>query len=242
MPILVLGGSGGIGHNVVHQLLERGIEVRAIVRSTGKVSAEFSTNPKLKIIQGKLLELSVEQLAEHVQGCDTVIACLGHNLTFRGMFLSGLIVRDATSLLAKAIASTKPARPVKFIEVNTVGIDNPDHTGFPRGLFEKGFIGTLKLILPPFKDSQKSMDYFVSEIGTTNPYIEWCVVRPDSLTDEKKVSEYELHPSIMNSIFSPKISSRENVAHFMCELALNEQTWGEWKFKYPIILNKQSTA
>ena len=97
----------------------------------------------------------------------------------------------------------------------------------------------LRLLLPPHVDNEKAADHLRTEIGQDHRAVEWSVVRPDNLTNEKTVSDYELHSSPTRSaIFNPGVSSRMNVAHFMAELVTNDATWNKWKGQMPVIYNQ----
>ena len=52
-----------------------------------------------------------------------------------------------------------------------------------------------------------------------------------------EVSKYTLHEGLVNDLFRPGKTNMANVAHFMCELATNPQTWADWKGKLPVIVN-----
>jgi len=68
--------------------------------------------------------------------------------------------------------------------------------------------------------------------------IEWAAVRPDNLTDENGVTDYEVHPSPTRSaIFDAGLTSRINVGHFMADLIMDDDTWNKWKGKMPVIYN-----
>jgi len=72
--------------------------------------------------------------------------------------------------------------------------------------------------------------------------VEWAVVRPDGLIDEKNISLYEIHPSPTRSaIFNAGKTSRINVAYFMTDLIMDNQTWNQWKVKMPVIYNTESS-
>ena len=71
--------------------------------------------------------------------------------------------------------------------------------------------------MPPAKDNQQAADFLYDHIGTNNPFVQWAVVRPDTLL-EGDVSEYTLHEGLVNSLFAPDSTNMANVAHFMCEL------------------------
>nr|MEE4268197.1 NAD(P)H-binding protein [Candidatus Krumholzibacteria bacterium] len=69
---LVVGASGATGRLLVQQLLDRGLNVKAIVRSPNGVPGIFTSQGRLAVIQGSVLDLSDADLAEHVAGCVAV--------------------------------------------------------------------------------------------------------------------------------------------------------------------------
>jgi len=82
MRVLVLGGSGNVGKLVLQQLLGRGHEVHAIVRTPEAMPATLTSEPKLSLIKANLLDLSVDDLATRLKGCDAIVCTLGHNLNY----------------------------------------------------------------------------------------------------------------------------------------------------------------
>ena len=73
--------------------------------------------------------------------------------------------------------------------------------------------------------------------NNNNNKLEWCVVRPDELVDDKDVSSYVLSGKPEGSLFGGGTSSRINVAHFMTELVTTESVWSKWKFHMPVLKN-----
>ena len=55
--VLLVGGTGRTGRRVLQQLLDRGVSVRAIVRSGGKLPPDVAGNPNLTVIEASLLSL-----------------------------------------------------------------------------------------------------------------------------------------------------------------------------------------
>lgn len=96
-------------------------------------------------------------------------------------------------------------------------------------------------VLPPAKDNQRAADFLLEEIAPDDAFVEWAVVRPDSLL-EGEVSEYALHEGLVNSLFAPGSTNMANVAHLMCELVTNPKTWADWKGKLPVITNARRRA
>ncbi|KAL1919187.1 uncharacterized protein VTP21DRAFT_2569 [Calcarisporiella thermophila] len=243
MRVLVVGGTGNVGKLVLQQLLDRDIKVRAIVRSPDSLAATLASNPKLCLIKASLLDLSEDELIAHVKGCDAVISTLGHNLNYAGVPFLGIwapphdLVLRASKMICCAIEKIRPATPIKFILLNTVGVENPVGTDtHVRSRFEKTVVSLLKTLIPPYTDNVLSAGYISKEIKTGHPYIEWTVVRPDSFIDGD-ISEYTLSESIRHPFYIPDRTTKANIAHFMCELVVNLETWSKWRFKMPVIFD-----
>ncbi len=240
MTTLVVGATGATGRLLVGQLLSRGENVRAIVRSPEKLPEELINNNRLTVIRASVLELSDSELSQHVKGCRAVASCLGHNLSMKGIYgQPRRLVTDAARRLCQAVEASNPERPAKYVLMNTVGNRNRDiHE--PISIGQRVVIGFLRLLLPPQADNEQAADYLRTRIGQGNKAIEWSAVRPDSLIDEDHVTEYEVYPSpIRSAIFNPGKTSRINVARFMAELITNEDTWNAWKGQMPAIYNKE---
>jgi hypothetical protein len=100
----------------------------------------------------------------------------------------------------------------------------------------------IRLLVPPHADNEQAADYLRTEIGDHDPAIEWVAVRPDTLTDETAVTDYDVHPSpVRSAIFNPGKTSRINVAHFMADLITGDATWERWKGQMPVLYNRVSS-
>ena len=114
------------------------MSVRAIVRSAGRLPEEVSADAGLTVVEADLLSLSDENLRGLVQGCDAVISCLGHNTTLKGIFGSPRdLVTRATTRVCRAIEALQPARPVRFVLMSSVSVNQPAGRDTRRGRFEK---------------------------------------------------------------------------------------------------------
>ncbi|MFO0756607.1 MAG: hypothetical protein U0359_08960 [Byssovorax sp.] len=91
-------------------------------------------------------------------------------------------------------------------------------------------------LVPPARDNQQAADYLRDTIGSNDPFLQWTVVRPDSLR-EGEISAYAVHAGLVKSLANPGDTAMANAAHFMCELITNEETWETWRFKLPVIIN-----
>jgi len=235
--VLIVGGTGRTGGRVLTQLLERGVAVRAIVRSAARLPEGVAASPLLTVVEADPLSLPTEALQRHLEGCDTVISCLGHNLNIKGILGPPFdVVVRAVSNLAHAVEAMQPSRPVRFILMSTVSVNRPEMADVHRGKGERVFLWAVRGLMPPARDNQRAADFLAREIGPSNPYVEWVVVRPDTLLDGD-VTDYSLHDELVSSIFRPDETNMANVAHFMCELTTDEPAWQRWKCSMPVVVN-----
>jgi nucleoside-diphosphate-sugar epimerase len=238
---LIVGATGMTGRSLVEQLLGKNHRVRVVVRSSHKLSGEVLENPNMTVIGASVLDLTDQEMAEHVKGCDAVVSCLGHVLNLKGMFGEPKkLCTDATRRLCEAIDRNNSSKPTKFILMNTVGVRNPD-LDEKRTWFERSLVTVLRHTLPPHRDNETAAEYLRETVGKDNKRIEWCAVRPDSLIDAE-VSRYEIKESPSTGILSGRPTTRSNVAHFMTRLIEDEELWNRWKFRMPVIMNSAENA
>jgi nucleoside-diphosphate-sugar epimerase len=238
MNILIVGASGATGRLLTEELLKRGQFVKVVVRSPEKLPAAIRNHDNLTLIQASILDLSDAEMEQLVEGCDAVASCLGHNMSFQGLYgQPRKLVTDATRRLSAAIRANRPEKPTKFVLMNTVGNRNRD-LNEPLSFAEKSVAGLLRVLLPPYADNEQAADYLRSAVGQDDELIEWAAVRPDSLIDEDEVTPYELYPSPTDSaIFGAGKTSRINVGYFMADLITDEACWDKWKGQMPVIYN-----
>jgi uncharacterized protein YbjT (DUF2867 family) len=235
--VLLVGGTGRTGRRVLEQLLSRGINVRAIVRSAEKLHAGVAERPGLSVVEADLLALSDEELLRQVQGCDAVISCLGHVISIKGIFGPPRdLVTRSVERVCRAIRASQPARPVKFILMSSVSVNRPGGMDTRRGRFERAVLWLQRGLVPPGRDNQRAADFLHDVIEAADPYAQWVVVRPDTLK-EGDVTEYALHEGLVDSLFRPGETNMANVAHFMCELATDPEVWAAWRGRLPVIVN-----
>ncbi len=94
----------------------------------------------------------------------------------------------------------------------------------------------LRGVLPPAKDNQRAANFLLDEIGPNNAFVQWVVVRPDSLL-AGEVSEYTVHEGLVNGLFKPGSTNMAKDAHLMCELVTNPRAGQAWKCKLPVVVN-----
>lgn len=245
--VLILGATGRTGGRVLTQLLERGVPVRAIVRSADRLPAGSAGNPLLEVVEADLLALPLEVLGDHLAGCDTVISCLGHTISARGILgPPHHLVRQAVDLVREAVAAGQrvqttagqPGAPVRLILMSSVSVHQPGRADARRGRSERAYMWGMRAVLPPARDNQRAADLLVHEVGPTDPHLQWVIVRPDTLT-EGDVAEYWVHEALVSSLFKPDSTRMSEVAHFMCELATDDATWHRWRGRMPVIVDAE---
>ena len=236
MNILVVGATGKTGMHLVKQLLGRNHNVRIVVRSLHRLPTDIMENQNTTAIEASILDLTDEEMTNHVKGCDAVVSCLGHTMDFKGIFGEPKkLCTKATQRLCKALQKDDLRETTKFILMNTVGVQNPD-LAEKRAWFERGLLTLLRYALPPQRDNETAAKYLHNVIGKESKRIEWCSVRPDSLIDAE-VSPYDITKSPVTGILKGRPTARSNVAHLMTELIENEKLWSVWKFRMPVIMN-----
>lgn len=238
MTILVVGASGATGIRLVEELLNREQYVKVIVRSPEKLPDTIKNHERLSVISASVLELSDEEMQQHVSGCSAVASCLGHNPTFKGIFgKPRRLVTETTQRLCAAVKANKSEVSTKYVLMNTVANRNRD-LNEPISFAQKCIIVLLRLVLPPHPDNEKAAEHLRTHIGQNDNDIEWAAVRPSSLIDAESASEIEVYPSPMRSIFKDGQISRINVGHFMADLITNNDIWNKWKGQMPVVYNK----
>lgn len=241
MNVLVVGATGATGRLVVSQLLERGQSVRVIVRSPSSLPEFIRSHDRVTIVNACVLDLSNDEMAQHVTSCTAVVLCLGHTMSLKGIYgHPRRLVADATLRLCNAIKSNQADWATKFVLMNTAA-NNNRNIHEPISFGQQCVIALLRLLLPPHVDNERAADYLRMDIGQQDKSIEWVVVRPDTLTNEKQVTEYEvLHSPTRSAIFNAGVTSRINLARFMADLVSDSEVWSRWKGTMPVIYNKAS--
>ncbi len=238
MTTLVLGATGATGQLVVEQLIQNHHQVRVIVRSAEHLPVNIRQHDQVTIMCASLLDLTQDQLVEQVRGCEAVVSCLGHNMTFKGMFgHPRRLVTDVTMRLCLAIKKVRPEKPVKFVLMNTTGNQNKA-AGEKVSVAHSTVISLLRFFLPPHVDNEQAAAYLQNDVAQNSSFIEWVAVRPDSLINQTRITAYEIYSSpIRDPIFNSGETSRINVAHFMVDLITQPEVWQRWKGNLPVIYN-----
>ena len=142
-------------------------------------------------------------------------------------------------MVCTSIESLK--RPTKFVLHSSAGVDNPNGKDPRRGLGERLVLSLIRVLAPPHYDNECAANFLETRATQPNDLVDWCVVRPDDLI-QGEVSEYRLSETLLNGLFDAKVTTRRNVADFMCRLVTEEECWQQWRGKMPMIVDAQQGA
>lgn len=200
MKVLVLGATGGTGRLIVHDALEKGHSVVALVRS----KARASDLPGADIIEGDARDEGA--LMRALDGCDAVISSLG----------TGISPLNEVSLLTEATHALLPAMVRsgvrRLVCISALGVgDSRGHGGF---VFDRLFQPLL--LRHAYKDKGRQ------EAAIRASSLDWVIVRPGRLTNDSARGSVRAIVDLAG-VNGGKVA-RTDVARFVVEqLATN--TW-----------------
>lgn len=237
MKTLVLGASGATGKHLVQQLLLRKQSIKIIVRPSANIPDDWINNQQLTIIRAEISAMPLDEIADHIKDCQAIASCLGHTMSFKGIFgKPRKLVTNTVGLFCSAIKTNPTDKMVKFVLMNSIGCSNKDQNE-SISQKQKIMMSIFRTLLPPHRDNEEAAEFLRSSIGQKTAKIQWVTVRPDNLTHEDAVTAYHTYSSPINTLFDPYKVSRINVAHFMASLLTEDDLWEEWKGKMPVIYN-----
>ena len=192
MNILIIGGTGGTGRELIKQALELGHSVSVLVRIPEKLKI---SHQNLKVIKGDVLKF--ENVQEAVAGQDAVLSALGH----KKFFIKTNILSEGTRNIINAMEKHHVKR---FICITSLGVND---SRFKLGLYYTLFVIPV-IVFFYFLDKSKQ------EKLIRNSSLDWTIVRPGQLINGKKRGRYR-HGTDVGSYILTKMISRADVAHFI---------------------------
>lgn len=247
MRVFLLGATGNVGRLVLSELVERKLQVRAVVRSLDRIPEDLRHHEDIEYLEKNVLHMKNEEIADALEGCESCIVCLGHRISVSGIWGPPYrLVQDAVQKLHSAYeilhAEKESATRLKLVVLSTVGVTNPDgsEANF-RGLFEKAFVWIVSSLVPPWSDNMLTVQYLHDKIGRADNALEWVAVRPDSLAEGQRCP-YALWQGLQSGLFTPGKTRKSNLAHFMVSLLVDDDLWSSWKWKMPVILDDNDDA
>ncbi|MGB5667510.1 MAG: SDR family oxidoreductase [Maribacter sp.] len=192
MKLLIIGGTGKTGRELIKQGLEQGHTITAIVRNPKKIKY---SNPNLIVTKGNVL--IPESLENAFKEQDAVLSALGH----KRFFIKTTILSKGTDNIIRAMNRNGVKR---FICITSLGIND---SRFKLGLYYTLF--TIPIILFFYFLDKSKQEKLI--MGST---LDWTIVRPGQLTNGKKRTIYKHGLKVGNYILT-KMISRADVAHFI---------------------------
>ena len=202
MKLLVLGGTGGTGSQLVTQALAAGHDVTVLARNRSRVT---TWHRHLRVIEG-----SVENagpLNEAMHGQDAVISAIGRGKTFKA---DSLMKRGVTAIL-NAMAQNGVRR---LLLESALGVGD-SYADSP--ILAKLFFRTL---LRGIYADKLVADNMVRESDS-----DWTIVQPSVLTDGPLTRQYRAGEHL--ALTGMPSVSRADVAHYTLGRVNDPETFGK---------------
>lgn len=167
MRLAIFGATGGTGLELTRQALERGHNVRVLVRNPKRMTL---TDERMRVVLGNVLDH--ESVTKTVLGCDAVLACLGQ----RNLLRNTRVVSVGMHL----VMSVMKAHGIRRLVVESA-------FGAGESLAQANFLQRLlfaTLLWAPFQD-KNVMEPEVKASG-----LDWTIVRPTRLIDTGPAGHY----------------------------------------------------
>jgi uncharacterized protein YbjT (DUF2867 family) len=202
VKLLVLGGTGGTGKQIVSQALEAGHDVTILVRDRAKAGPD---RPRLRIVAGDLENAAA--LAEAMHGQEAVLSAIGRGYSFRS---ERLMERTVPRIIA-VMRSSGPRRLV-FTSAYGVGESFADAPFVPKLFFSTLLRGIYA-------------DKLIGQRAIRSSRLEWTIVQPTRMTDGPLTRAYRSGERLSTSGVAS--ISRADVAHFLLHAASDPAAVGK---------------
>lgn len=207
MNLVVFGGTGGTGRQLIEQALAAGHRVTAVVR---RPEALEPCHAQLMVQAGDVFDPASFMPA--LKGQDAVLSALGTRTP-----------RKPTTLYSEGtrniLGAMKGAGVERFIGVTASGFVADPHDGFLATLILKPLIS--RILQHPYAD-MKRMEAEVQRSG-----LQWTIIRPPGLTNGPRRGRYRTVVGGTGNVPSGRIISRADVADFMMTQLTNPETFGK---------------
>lgn len=202
IKLVVLGGTGGTGLEIVRHAIEHGHSVTAFVRSPERLKP---FRDRITVKQGDLLNSA--ELEQVIIGHDAVLSGFGPRVP---------VSKADSNLLqqfAVALTSAMLHTGVRRVVVESVAFL------FKNSLVPPAYL-LGRLLFPGIVADASAMERVFGESK-----LDWTIVRPPQLTDKPYTGKYRVREGHLPS-FGFKIS-RANVADFMVKAVENHSSIGK---------------
>ncbi|HZW10579.1 MAG TPA: complex I NDUFA9 subunit family protein [Phycisphaerales bacterium] len=129
--VAVAGASGFVGRHIVRELLARGREVRALVRSTEKAAGALPVDDRLTIVEGDMFDEAA--LLRLMAGCVAVVNATGIIREAPG---GQTFKRVHVAAVARLVEAAAKARCDRIVHISALGVSEDGRTEYYRSKFE----------------------------------------------------------------------------------------------------------
>ena len=201
VKLLVLGGTGGTGRQVVAQALEAGHDVTVLARNPSGAAIQHQ---RLRIVEGDVRASAA--LGEAMRGQDAVISAIGRGKSFRS---ENLIAQSVPGI----IAAMRENGVTRLVFTSAIGVGE---TYRDCPLPQKVFIRTLLRGI--------YADKIIGDQMIRDSRLDWTIVQPAALTDGPLTRTYRVGEHLpLSGIASV---SRADTAHFIIDRINDRSTFG----------------
>lgn len=201
--LLIIGGTGGTGQELVAQALERGYEVTALVRDPARLPI---ADPRLTVVRGDVLDYACVEAA--MRGQEAVVCALGH----KRFFYPTRILSEGTRHLLRAMETHGVRR---LVCETSLGIGG---SAGRLGLYYTLFV--VPVILPFYYWDKTRQERLIAASG-----LDWVVVRPGLLNHRAKRGTVRHGHEIGSFLWTVRVS-RADVAAFMLDQVVDDAYLG----------------
>jgi putative NADH-flavin reductase len=184
MKVTIFAATGGIGRQILEQVLDAGHDVTAVVRNPRKLSGELSS--RVRVVTADLAAPDPAAIESAVEGADAVLSGLGP----RSSSEAGVATRG-TQAMVTAMKATGARRivVVSAAPIGTVpspGLPDPPGHDPGDGFFMRHVFSPLtKAALRKHYADLAQMEDVLRDSG-----LDWTVMRPPRLTDKPATGTY----------------------------------------------------
>ena len=202
MKLLILGGTGGTGRQLVEQALAAGHDVTALVRDP--TTAGLAAHAKLTLVKGRATDAG--EIAAAVAGHDAVLSALGPRKN----------MDPISAEAAKATVEAMKRQGVKrlvWLSAGGVGDSAPQ-------LVRESFVFG-KIIMPLFLKHPYA-NHAIAEDIVRGSGLDYTIVRPVQLVDKKTAGTLTAVPIGDAKVHGLKISRHDVAAWMLGEVTANK--------------------
>jgi putative NADH-flavin reductase len=194
--LIIFGGTGGTGMEVIKQALEKGFLVTAIIRQPHNFQLQHSL---LKIVKGDVMQpASYEQ---ELVNAHAIISCLGSGRSTKPT----RVYSQGISNIISAMSNTGVRRLI-CVSAGALYVNKE------MGLFNRILI---RLLLEPIL-KEPYADMRLMEGTILNSQLDWSIVRPARLTNKPVSGKYRAIIDL--PIKRPFSISRADLAHYLLSI------------------------